>query len=136
MNFDSCKMTRVADEGAVRSGKPGDYCVTTITDGELSYKRLYVHLPHGEAVGINLDGENVPGHLPAVWAWNGDENKPTLKRPIRLRGRWCGQMKNGRLIGDPEPSVIDTPKEMPLPAPPVTPIAAAVKRAARSKKNQ
>lgn len=116
MNTDSCDMIRVADEAAVRAGKPGSFAIVEVEEGGETFRRLWAHLPDGNVGGFTL--EPAPESIPGIWPWNGSEKKPTLKRPIRLIGRWCGQIKGGRMVSDPAPAVPAEDKPMP---PPVAP---------------
>lgn len=116
MNYDSCSMKRVADESEVRSGDPGSFAIVEAEEGGEKFRRLWVHLPDGTVGGFTL--EPAPDSIPGIWAWNGSEKKPTLKQPIRLPGRWCGQIKTGRMVSDPAPAEAGAPaKEYPPPLP-------------------
>lgn len=122
MNTDTCRMKSVADEAAVRAGPPGAFAIVDVTDGADTFRRLWAHLPDGTVGGFNL--EPAPSYLPAIWAWNGSEQKPTLKRQVKLIGRWCGQIRAGRMVSDPAPAALPQVAEHQLPLP--NPVRAAV----------
>lgn len=135
MNYPTITMKRAATEQAVRDGAPGAFCIAQIKEGEATFQRLWAHLPHGEVVGFNL--APTPPQVPFPWQWNGSEKKPTLwrdiggkKRGIALRGRWCGQIKAGRMVGDPIPVEPQAAPAQPQ-LPPPSPIAAALRAAKR-----
>lgn len=111
MNYDSCTMKPTTSKLAVEEGAPGSFCIEDAADGEQSYKRLWAKLPDGTVGGFAL--EPAPAHIPGIWAWNGNAKKPTLKRPITLRGRWCGQIKAGRMVSDPAPAMPESAIEHP-----------------------
>jgi hypothetical protein len=128
MNHDSCTMKKVATEAAVRAGKPGAFAIVKVTEGEVTFKRLWAHLPDGTVGGFAL--EPAPAEIPGVWPWNGNETKPTLKRPVRLRGRWEGQINVGRMVSDPDP-VATSVAAAELPPPKPNPVRDAVRRSTR-----
>lgn len=98
MNTDSCSMKKVANEAAVRAGKPGAFAFEEVAEAGETYKRMWVHLPNGFVGALNL--EPAPTHVPFTWPWNGSEKKPTINRPIHLREQWNGKIKGGRMISD------------------------------------
>lgn len=130
MNHDSCSMKQVANEAAVRAGKPGAFAFEAVTEGDVTYQRMWVHLPSGFVGAFNL--EPGPKSNPFVWPWNRSTTKPTIHKPVRLRAQWCGRIKGGRMISDPAPEeVVQPTAQMPLP-PPSASVRAAVKKATRS----
>lgn len=134
MSHSSCSMKKVANEAAVRAGKPGAFAFENVREGEETFKRLWVHLPSGFVGAFNL--EPCPPSVPMPWPWNGSMTKPTIGRPIQLRGRWCGQIENGRMVGsakedDQEPAEIAALR--PSPNPVRTAVAKAVKARARTR---
>ena len=129
MNHESCSMKKVATEAAVRAGKPGSFAIVDVTEGEATFRRLWAHLPDGTVGGFNL--EPAPPELPGIWPWNGNATQPTLKRPVRLVGRWCGQIKAGRMVSDPAPVEPVAAVERALPPP--NPVRAAVRRASKGR---
>lgn len=122
MNHDTCTMKPVASVQAVRDGKPGSFFIEDATESDEVFQRLWAQLPDGTVGGFAL--APAPAHIPGIWQWNGSKKKPTLyrsangqKRHIELRGRWCGQIKAGRMVSDPAPAtateVIDHPPPKP-----------------------
>lgn len=132
MNYDSCSMKKVANEAAVRAGKPGSFAFVDVTEGDVTFKRMWVHLPGGHVGGLNL--EPAPTPLPLQWPWNGSMTKPTINRPIQLRGRWCGEIKAGRMIGAAKEEA--QPAVPSLPPPVVNPIRSAVSATAKRARTQ
>lgn len=130
MNYETCSMKLVANVQAVRDGNPGSFFVEDATIDDETFKRLWAKLPDGTVGGFALDP--APAHIPGIWAWNRSEKKPTLKRPITLRGRWCGQIKAGRMVSDPAPAEPAAAVEQPPPMPSVASIPASTGAAGHS----
>ncbi|HEY0684777.1 MAG TPA: hypothetical protein VGD45_20740 [Steroidobacter sp.] len=122
-------MKKVANEAAVRAGKPGAFAFEVVTEGDATFKRMWVHLPSGFVGAFNL--EPTPAHVPFSWPWNGSVAKPTIGRRILLREQWSGQIKDGKMISDPAGESVSTLVEV-MPPPP-SPVRAAVKQAMRSR---
>lgn len=129
MNCDSCSMKRVTDEAAVRAGRPGSFAFEDVPDGDQTYKRMWIHLPSGFIGALNL--KPAPAHVPVAWPWNSNERKPTIKHPIRLAGRWSGQIKAGRMVSDAPAEKATAASVTPVLPPPMSPVRAAVRKAAR-----
>jgi len=121
VNYDSHKMTRFATESDVRNAMPGAYAIVDAEDSGTAFQRLWVKFPDGEVAGLAL--EPAPTHIPGVWAWNGDADKPTVTREIHFRGRWHGKITGGRLKSiaeKPAEAVASASHPLPLPPPPAT----------------
>lgn len=123
MNHDTCTMKSVTSVQAVRDGKPGSFFIEDATESGETFQRLWAQLPDGTVDGFAL--APAPAHIPGIWQWNGSKKKPTLyrstngkKQHIWLHGRWCGQIKAGRMVSDPAPATGEIPVEHPLPPPP------------------
>lgn len=119
MNSDSCAMKNVGSKAAVEAGAPGSFCIVEVDEHGAKFERLWVKFPHGEPGGFAL--EPAPAEIPGVWPWNGNEKKPTLKRRVKFTGRWCGQIKGGRLVSDPAPAQVPEQTPRPLPIPRLSP---------------
>lgn len=132
MNYDSCAMTKVADEAAVRVGAPGAFCIVDVEEHGATFERMWVKFPHGDVGGFAL--EPAPAEIPGVWSWNESASKPTLRRPVRLTGQWSGRIEAGRMVSDSGPAAMDSiapPPEAPAAAPAAAPglsLAATVRR--------
>lgn len=69
----------------------GDFCF----DDAFGY--IYVWIPGRsgpDAIQIQKGGSGGP----RIWAWDGNEDKPTLTPSIHCTGIWHGYLTNGRLV--------------------------------------
>lgn len=127
MKFDSCTMKKVADEAAVRAGKPGSFCIVDIEEHGAKFRRLWAHFPDGTVGAFALE----PAPAEAIpWPWNKNEKKPTLHRRVKLTGRWHGRVLAGRIVSDPAPP--ELPQTSAVSGPPVvTPAPTKPKKKSR-----
>jgi hypothetical protein len=103
MNTESVNCHRVKvplNEGTIST--PGDFAWDFDSDllgGDHSKPThyLYICLP-GETnlTAIEVQQGNNQ-HGPRTWAWDGNEDKPTLSPSILFPGTWHGYLKSGRL---------------------------------------
>ena len=103
-------MKKVTSRSAVDAGAPGSFWIENAKEGDQEFRRLWAKLPDSTVGGFAL--EPAPAEIPGIWTWNGSEKKPTLWRTIRgvktgvtMRGRWCGQIKAGRMVSDSAPAI-------------------------------
>lgn len=126
MNYDSCDMVKVDDEAAVRSGEVGSFCVVDVEAHGAKFRRLWAHFPDGTVGGFAL--EPAPAEA-IVWPWNGSASAPTLRRRVKLTGRWSGQIVSGRMVSDSaQPSAVFEMPQPPAPSAAMGAPAAAVVR--------
>lgn len=97
---DSCDMVRVADDEAVWNGPPGAFAWATMERDGVAYRVLWFRDPRG-IVGCIPVEPLPPGGREAwgghSWAWDGNEDRPTLRPSLLRRGGWHGYVTAGRM---------------------------------------
>lgn len=93
-NRDSCAMHRVESREAVHTGEPGAFWLNL----ESAPRLLWFKLPQGIVSFVRLRPIPADDTLHPSWAWDGNEQAPTLKPSVHYVGVWHGWFTAGRMV--------------------------------------
>jgi len=101
-NRDSCDMVRLPDNTKLYTegfkAKPGDFAWQTNSDDGVRWLRFITPGEHYGRIPVHRSGEPPPAvHVP-YWAWDGNEDRPTLSPSVHCIGAWHGFFTAGRMV--------------------------------------
>lgn len=99
MNTDSIDCVRLPYPFPDRPLNPGEFCWEPEERGEIRY--LYLCFPGDTSAGALRCFKGPDRGIEREWAWDGNEDKPTLRPSLLNPGQWHGYLTAGRLESCP-----------------------------------